>query len=130
MESLLPVIFGGIGVGFLGCAIALRMIYTNLRKALESRISTLEKALGSAQEEIRGLRDFERETLIGLMVEANTCMVDCHKAGRKSARMVEILRQRFGDGVLLAVQEAKEQAEAELAATDVFPKAKHFKKGG
>ena len=114
------ILFGGIAAGFAGCAFALRLIYTTLAASLSERINALEKALGSAQREIHELRQFERDTLMGLLVETNGCIQDCHKASRKANRLVEILRHKYGDSILVAIDEAKRQADAEQAQTDTI----------
>ncbi len=114
------ILFGGIAVGFGACGVALRLIYTTLAASLSERINALEKALSSAQREIHELRQFERDTIMGLLVESNGCIQDCHKANRKANRLIEILRHKYGDSILVAIEDAKKQAEAEQAQTDTI----------
>jgi Tfp pilus assembly protein PilN len=125
-ETLLTLIFSGIGVGFVGCAIALRLIYTNLKESTTRQIAILQSQLSKAQAEIHELRQFERETLIGLLVESNTNISECHRASKRATRIIEILRQRFGNTVLEAVQNAKDQADIEMASTSTH----HRRDGG
>ena len=123
-ETLITLILTGVGVGFVGCAVAIRLTYTNLRESMTQQITTLQRQLTSAQKEIADLRQFERDTLIGLLVESNSNISECHRASKRANRIVEILRQRFGDTVLEAVQLAKNQADLELAGTDRHYQAK------
>ena len=78
---------------------------------VRDRIKKLEAALLASD-------TFQRETLVGLILDSNSAMTECGKCSRRHARTVEILRKRFGDAVLQEAHDAARQAESEQADTE------------
>lgn len=117
MEVPAELLWGGIGLGFSGMAIALRIVYTNgkntaerIELALGSRIQALEGALGVAQKELTELRSFERNTLLGLILDSTEAINTAQRSGRNLGRIVEQLRARYGDEILRDVENARQHA--------------------
>lgn len=78
---------------------------------VRDRIKKLEAALLASD-------TFQRETLVGLILDANAAMAECGRCSRRHLRTVEILRKRFGDNVLQETHAALRQAESEQADTE------------
>lgn len=93
MDISPEVLFGGIGIGFSGMALGMRVIYTHLKATFEARISALEAALSEAHK-------FERETLIGLLADSQARETEHSRADRRMTRVIIHLRKRFGDEIL------------------------------
>lgn len=77
---------------------------------VRERIKALETTLTKEQA-------FIRETLVGLVSDATSAMNDGARSSRRHYRVVEILRKRYGDGVLQETQDALVKATHEEADT-------------
>jgi len=120
MDVSPELLWGGIGLGFSTMAVALRIVYTNgkntaerIEKALGDRISALEGALSVAQAALAETHTFERNTLLGLILDSNEAISTAQRSGRNLGRIVEQLRERYGDDVLRDVENARQHAAQE-----------------
>ncbi len=117
MDVPTELLWGGIAVGFSSMGIALRIVYTNgkntaerIETALGARISALESALSAAQLALAETHTFERNTLLGLILDSNEAINNAQRSGRNLGRIVEQLRARYGDDVLRDVENARQRA--------------------
>jgi hypothetical protein len=117
MDVSPELLWGGIGLGFSSMAIALRVVYTNgkntaerIEQALGARITALEGALGVAQAALAETHSFERNTLLGLILDSTEAIHTAQRSGRNLGRIIEQLRTRYGDDVLRDVENARQHA--------------------
>ena len=136
MDISPELLYGGIGIGFTAMAVALRIVYTNgkataerIERVLGDRIGALEGALSVAQKALAETHTFERNTLLGLILDSNEATNAAQRSGRNLGRIVEQLRERYGDDVLRDVENARQHAAQEetrpLVKKSIDPPTEH-----
>ena len=131
MDVPAEILWSGLACGFTGMGVALRLVYAHasaqtarIEAALGAQIAALSARISAMDEQLAKASAFERETLIGLIQSATSATDSTHAAGARLTRMIELLRQRYGEDALRLVEAARTQAAHEQSDTHVIHRSR------